>query len=192
MPLVNASGQFIYVQSISNRTVTLDKSVTGLLLPSAYVVFEDEKQIYRILNILPPNDTLIELTDDILGYIGTQTFNIRLYRLGAITYQINGDSLVRNNQPLAGDGTTTVVEDLQIAYGVWNNTAAPPRIDWSNTPPGGSTEMVRITIILRTAVPDPQDTSFFKPAKEDNAQDNANPGCRRRVYTTEVMLRNLK
>lgn len=126
----------------------------------------------------------------------------RVYGVKAITYSVTtADGVLRRNdysgggaQPLAGDGTTTLVEDLQFAYqlagsNTWIfDTAA-------DTWPAGNTfadiRLVRINIIVKTAVPDPKETGFFKPACEDRGKVNVDPGNRRRVYTTEVKLRNL-
>ena len=101
---------------------------------------------------------------------------------------------------VAGDGTTTFVEDLQFAYQVEGDTG------WYNDPatdfPVGSSqadiEMVRINVTVRTAVADAtvQDevpaAQFNQPALEDHTTTLAGPdGFRRRVYTTEVKVRNL-
>jgi hypothetical protein len=100
---------------------------------------------------------------------------------------------------LAGDGTTTFVEDLQFAYQVAGDTG------WYNAPadfPAGTSqaniEMVRINVTVRTAVEDAtvQDevptAQFNQPALEDHTASLTGPdGFRRRVYTTEVKVRNL-
>jgi type IV pilus assembly protein PilW len=132
----------------------------------------------------------------------------RAYGVQAITYSVTapngspGLGVFRRNentgsgaQPLAGDGVNTVVEDLQFAYQVEGDTA-----NWYNDPnvggdfPTGKTatdiRMIRINIIVKTAVPDPKETGFVKPACEDHGQVNSDPGNRRRVYTTEVKVRN--
>ena len=123
----------------------------------------------------------------------------RVFRVKAITYQVQNNVLQRSEnggslQPLVGDGINTIVEDLQFAYQVAGST------DWifdADTPvwPAGSTNadirMVRISIIVRTAIPDPQDTSFSRPACEDHVASATNDGFRRRVYTTVVKVRNL-
>jgi len=140
----------------------------------------------------------------------------KAYGVQAITYSVtapNGSpgigALRRNEntgsgaQPLAGDGINTIVEDLQFAYQVsgvnyWtfdgvldaangetNDTALP--VGTSNA----NIRMIRINIIVKTAIADPKETGFFKPACEDHGQDNSDPGNRRRVYTTEVKVRNL-
>jgi prepilin-type N-terminal cleavage/methylation domain-containing protein len=123
----------------------------------------------------------------------------KAYGVEAITYSVGADGVLRRNentgggaQPLAGDGTTTIVEDLQFAYQIEGDPG------WYNAPadfPAGKTaadiRMIRINIIVKTAVPDPKETSFFKPACEDRGQVDSDPGNRRRVYTTEVKVRNL-
>ncbi len=124
----------------------------------------------------------------------------KAYWVKAITYLVDAGGVLRRNenigagnQPLAGDGINTIVEDLQLAYQVSGDAG------WYNAPanfPVGRTEadirMIRINIIVKTAVADPQETDFFKPACEDHGQDNCDPGNRRRVYTTVVKVRNLK
>jgi len=99
---------------------------------------------------------------------------------------------------LAGDGATTVVEDLQFAYQVAGNTTT-----WYNTPTEASASnadirMVRINITVRTAVEDATVADaepaarFDQPALEDHTTGlNTDDGFRRRVYTTVVKLRNL-
>ncbi|MCJ7663367.1 MAG: prepilin-type N-terminal cleavage/methylation domain-containing protein [Desulfobacterales bacterium] len=123
----------------------------------------------------------------------------KAYGVQAITYSVTiADGTLRRNtgdgaQPLAGDGINTFVEDLQFAYQVSGDAG------WYNDPltdfPAGKTRadirMIRINIIVKTAVADPKETGFFKPACEDRGQANSDPGNRRRVYTTEVKVRNL-
>jgi hypothetical protein len=110
-----------------------------------------------------------------------------------MTYNISGDSLQMNGQPLAGDGATTVVEDLQFAYQIeddanWYNA----QTDFPTGDSAADIRMVRISLVVRTAVPDPEDTTFTQPALEDHTGSLAGPdGFRRRVYTTVVKVRNL-
>jgi hypothetical protein len=122
----------------------------------------------------------------------------KAYGVQAITYSVGAGVLRRNtntsatsNQPLAGDEISTFVEDLQFAYQVQGDTA-----NWYNTAAAaGATNadirMVRISLIVRTVIPDARETGFSRPACEDRAGGATDPGCRRRVYTTEVKVRNL-
>ena len=140
----------------------------------------------------------------------------RAYGVQAITYSVTalngspGLGVFRRNentgsgaQPLAGDGVNTVVEDLQFAYQVEgvNYWTFDGVVDTDNgetddtaLPFGKSNadiRMIRINIIVKTAIPDPKETGFVKPACEDHGQVNSDPGNRRRVYTTVVKVRNL-
>jgi type IV pilus assembly protein PilW len=138
----------------------------------------------------------------------------KAYGVQAITYSVTaangspGLGVLRRNenagsgaQALAGDEINTFVEDLQFAYQVADDTG------WYNDPstdfPAGKTRadirMVRINISVRTAVQDAtvQDSSsaakFNQPQLEDHTAGLAvADGFRRRVYTTEVKIRNLK
>lgn len=188
-----------------------DASIGGFFDTSTYnfVSFEGDgmNSLYQItgkttdtltLNPTPPANLAT-----ITGMTGSPPelteVGARVFRVKAITYQVQNNVLQRSEnggslQPLAGDGINTIVEDLQFAYQVAGST------DWifdADTPtwPAGKDEadirMVRISIIVRTAVPDPQDTTFFKPQCEDRPQENTFTGCRRRVYTTVVKVRNL-
>ena len=130
----------------------------------------------------------------------------KAYGVQAITYSVGADGVLRrntntsvsSNQPLAGDGINTFVEDLQFAYQVQGDTA-----NWYNTPAAaGATNadirMIRINITVRPAIQDAtvQDAAsaaqFRQPALEDHITNLGGPdGFRRRVYTTEVNVRNL-
>ena len=132
-------------------------------------------------------------------------FGAQAYLVKAITYKVEDNALKRDEntdagaQPLVGDGVTTIVEDLQFAYQVVDDT------NWYNAagefPTGRSRadiRMVRINITVRTAqkdatVEDADDTvKFNQPALEDHTAGLAGPDAfRRRVYTTVVKIRNL-
>lgn len=189
--VVLATEQIATVTNVSGSTVSLSGGVGGDgLNPNDYVAFEGETQVYQIQNINTPTANDIGLNGNPPNHL--DNIGAHAYRVQAIIYNINGDSLQRNGSPLAGDGATTVVEDLQFAYQIEDDT------NWYNAEtdfPTGNSEsdirMVRINIIVRTAVPDPDETGFFKPACEDRGQENTFTGCRRRVYTTVVKVRNL-
>ena len=186
--IVLATGSFATLLSVNGQRVTLSSGSS--VQPNDFIAFEDDKQVYKVLQIDFPNDGDIKL-DDVppthLVTIGAQAYSVQ-----AITYRINGASLEKAGNPLAGDGATTVVEDLQFAYQVEGDTS-----NWYNTPgDAGATNAdiraVRINIIVRTAVPDPEDTTFTQPSLEDHTGSLAGPdGFRRRVYTTVVKVRNL-
>jgi prepilin-type N-terminal cleavage/methylation domain-containing protein len=135
---------------------------------------------------------------------GSKTLGGKTYGVKAITYSVSNGELLRNDnigvaQPLAGDRINTVVEDLQFAYQVEGDAG------WYNAPadfPAGKTEsdirMIRINITVRPAVQDAtvqaatSETQFRQPALEDHNTNLSGPdGFRRRVYTTEVKVRNL-
>jgi type IV pilus assembly protein PilW len=181
-----------------------------------FVAFESDSTyvLYQISNITgqvltlnspPPANLATILGTDSTGT--PVTVGARVFRVKAITYSVTalngnpGVGVLRRNentgngaQPLAGDGITTFVEDLQVAYQVAGNN------DWifdedTAAWPAGTTNadirMVRISLVVRTAVPDSQDTSFSRPACEDHVASATNDGFRRRVYTTVVKVRNL-
>ena len=128
----------------------------------------------------------------------------KAYGVQAITYSVTapngspGLGVLRRNentgsgaQPLAGDGITTFVEELQFAYQVQGDTT-----NWWNTSAAaGATNdaitMVRINLIVRTAVEDTKDQNYTRPTLEDHDESTTEDGYRRRVYTTEVKVRNL-
>jgi prepilin-type N-terminal cleavage/methylation domain-containing protein len=141
---------------------------------------------------------------------GDKTIGGKAYGVKAITYSVGADGILRRNEntgagaePLAGDGTTTFVEDLQFAYQVDGDVT-----NWYNDPltdfPAGMTaaniSMVRINITVRTAVQDAtvQDevptAQFNQPPLEDHtnpADLNGPDGFRRRVHQTVVKVRNI-
>jgi len=205
----------VTVETVVNNVVDLSANLSGFFDTSTYnfVAFEGDgmNSLYQItgtgtdtltLNPTPPANlaTITDVTVTGLPPVPTLTeVGARVFRVKAITYRVQNNALERSEnggafQPLAGDGINTIVEDLQFAYQVAGST------DWifdADTPtwPAGSDNadirMVRINIIVRTAIPDPQETSFFKPECEDRGRENTFTGCRRRVYTTVVKVRNL-
>ena len=187
----------VTVTAVSGTQVTLSADASSFFNPATvdrYVAFEGVDQVYQISAI---NTTTLTLT--VAPPVFIASVGAKVYRAKSITYRVQNNALQRSengaiSQPLAGDGITTVVEDLQFAYQVAGSN------DWifdqvGDTWPAGTTNadirMVRINVIVRTAVADVQETGFFKPACEDHAQDNTDPGNRRRVYTTVVKVRNL-
>lgn len=200
-----SGGNPVTVTNINGQNVTLSAPVGAFFNPDPqgyYVAFEGDQQVYVIGSI--GTDTLNNLTPAPPVYLAN--VGARVFRIRAVTYQIQNNALQRievgiKSEPLAGDGATTIVEDLQFAYQVegvdyWtydgqvtgaeaNDAAFPAGTD------NADIKMVRVNIIVKTAVPDAEEASFFKPASEDHGQINADPGNRRRVYSTVVKMRNL-
>ena len=157
---------------------------SGSLFEDEYVAFEGLNKIYVIKEVddADPVNPTITLTNSMATPSPTlnppdhlDNFDeARIYRVGTTTYNISGNALQRDGQPLAGDGVTTVVEDLQLAYQLddenWYSSAA----SFPTHKTAADIRMVRITISVRTAVPDPEDASN-----------------RQRDYTTLVKVRNL-
>jgi hypothetical protein len=122
----------------------------------------------------------------------------RAYGVKAITYSVNFGILSRNEnsgdgaQPLAGDGASTVVEDVQFAYQVRGDTS------WYHggvLPTGmGNADIrtVRISVLIRTAIEDSGDTGYTRTALEDHPAAATSDGYRRRIYSTVVKVRNVR
>jgi prepilin-type N-terminal cleavage/methylation domain-containing protein len=210
---LSSSGDPVTITTISSGSdVTLSADASGFFDTGTkkFVAFEGDNTVYEISNVSTNTITLTQSPPVYLENVGA-----RVFRVKAITYTVTtlggtpGLGVLRRNentgdgaQPLVGDGTTTFVEDLQFAYQVagvddyWTFDGQTTGSEGNDTAfPAGSTNadirMVRINIIVRTVVPDPEETGFFKPASEDNPQSNTDTGCRRRVYTTVVKARNL-
>jgi prepilin-type N-terminal cleavage/methylation domain-containing protein len=186
------------VQSIAGTLVTLDNNVAS---DNTFVAFDLQPgRLYQAT----PDDTNVMPVTNFPG--GDTTVGGKAYGVQAITYQVQNGTLQRavnagTPQPMAGDGETTVVEDLQFAYQVEGDAG------WYNDPstdfPAGTNqaniEMVRISINVRTAVEDATvadadaAAQFDQPALEDHTTTglNTDDGFRRRVYTTVVKVRNL-
>jgi prepilin-type N-terminal cleavage/methylation domain-containing protein len=186
------------VQSIAGTLVTLDNNVAS---DNTFVAFD--LQPGRLYQATPDGTNVMPVTN-FPG--GDTTVGGKAYGVKAITYQVQNGTLQRavnagTPQPMAGDGETTVVEDLQFAYQVEGDAG------WYNDPstdfPAGTNqaniEMVRISINVRTAVEDATvadadaAAQFDQPALEDHTTTglNTDDGFRRRVYTTVVKVRNL-
>jgi hypothetical protein len=97
-------------------------------------------------------------------------------------------------EPIAED-----IEDLQIAYGVdRNNNRIIEAGEWTNTPAGNEIDLIRlarITIVARTAQPDPLLIGVAQtiPAIEDRPQrNNVTDGYRRFILTRIVKTRNIE
>ncbi len=192
------SGNSVTVTNVdtTNRRVTLSAS-SGTFFDydkKKYVAFEGENHVYQISGGVGTN--ILTLTESPPDYLGN--FSARVFRVRAITYSVSSTALQRNNgedtQNLAGAGSQSQVEDLQIAYQVQGSS------DWifdenTSTWPAGSSNtdirVVRISLVVRTAVQDTQDQNYSRPALEDRPGSGAQDGFRRRVYTTVVKLRNL-
>jgi type IV pilus assembly protein PilW len=96
-------------------------------------------------------------------------------------------------EPIAED-----IEDLQIAYGVdSNNNRIIENNEWVNNPTNNQIDLirlVRITIVARTAQPDPtlRNVAQTVPAIEDRpARANLTDGYRRFILTRIVKTRNI-
>jgi hypothetical protein len=96
-------------------------------------------------------------------------------------------------EPVAED-----IEDLQIAYGVdRNNNRIIEDNEWTWAPPNNEINLirlVRITIVARSAQPDPALIGRAQtiPAIEDRpAQNNVLDGFRRYILTRMVKARNI-
>jgi prepilin-type N-terminal cleavage/methylation domain-containing protein len=184
------------VTAVADNVVTLDLGSTV-----------DSSAIYVAFDLFPGrlfNASNADDGDNIITAAnvpsGDKIVGGKAYGVKAITYSVGADGILRRNEntgagaePLAGDSTTTFVEDLQFAYQVDGDVT-----NWYNDPsnfPAGMTaaniSMVRTTIIVRTVVPDPEETGFSRPDCEDRTGDNSNPGCRRRAHQTVVKVRNI-
>ncbi|HJX04049.1 MAG TPA: prepilin-type N-terminal cleavage/methylation domain-containing protein, partial [Dehalococcoidia bacterium] len=178
----------VTVTSVSGTSVTLSAIAESSFFDSApgensFVAFEGVDQVYQISSGI--GTQTLTLTASPPTYIAN--VGAKVFRAKSITYFVQNNALERNEngidtQPIAGDGISTIVEDLQFAYQVrgvnyWTFDGVLDAGETSDTALPASTtnadiRMVRINIILRTAVPDPEETSFFKPACEDRGQIN--------------------
>jgi prepilin-type N-terminal cleavage/methylation domain-containing protein len=207
--LVFAAEQATTVTNVADKQVTLDTGGGSHfnLTDKAYVAFEGENNLYQIDPASGTGD-ILTLTNSPPASLDDPGFGTHAYLVKAIKYSLTaldgspGVGVLRRNentgggaQPLAGDGITTFVEDLQFTYQVQGQ--ADPTL-WYNTPAAaGATNdairMVRIDLVVRTAVLDPKDTTFTQPPLRDHTSGlNGPDGFRRRVYTTVVKVRNLK
>jgi len=200
------------VQPVAGNLVTLDNNVEtnnpefviAVNNNRAYVAFDLQiGKLYQV-QVGSVDDDKITVSN---FSSGEKTVGGKAYWVKAITYSVGADGVLRrntnisatSNQPLAGDVINTIVEDLQFAYQVsgdagWYNAFA-------NFPAGktrADIRMIRINITVRPAVQDAvvQDAAtaaqFNQPALEDHTTNlNGPDGFRRRVYTTEVKVRNL-
>lgn len=178
----------------ANRTVTLNSGASRFDTGNRrYVAFEGMNHVYQIAPSGISGNTLT-LTETPPAYLAG--FSARAYCVKALTYTISGTTLQRNDgasaQDLAGAGNQSEVEDLQIAYQVEDNTT-----NWFNTPADAGASntdirVVRINLLVRTAVEDTEDQNYTQSSLEDHTTNlNGPDGFRRRVYTTVVKLRNL-
>jgi prepilin-type N-terminal cleavage/methylation domain-containing protein len=190
------------VQTVAGSLVTLDDLDTNAPFANAvnndiaFIAFDLRVgRLYKVSNVdFSKNEiTVLNFSSD------EKTVGGKAYWVKAITYSVTNAGALRRNentgagsQPIAGDGISTIIEDLQFAYQLEGDAG------WYNAPadfPAGKTaadiRMIRINIIVKTTVPDPKETGFFKPACEDRGRVDSDPGNRRRVYTTEVKVRNL-
>jgi prepilin-type N-terminal cleavage/methylation domain-containing protein len=193
----------------NNSTVTLSATADPKIFDTdkkSYVAFEGMNHVYRITNGI--GSQTLTLNESPPTYI--QNVGAKIFLVKAITYSVTaptggpGIGVLRRDentgngaQPLAGDGINTIVEDLQVAYQVkgsdtWIYDGIAAHSAWPASSANNDIRLVRITVIVKTVVPDPKETGFFKPACEDHGQVNTDPGNRRRIYQTVVKVRNLK
>ena len=205
------------VQSV-DTVVTLDNLdnnasfLTAVTNGRAFVAFD--LRVGKLYNVTSVDFAANQITLSNFSS-GEKTVGGKVYWVKAITYTVTApdgtpglgvlrrnENIVDGAQPLAGDGATTFVEDLQFAYQVDGDN-----INWYNDPagfPAGMTaaniSMVRINITVRTAVQDAtvQDAAaavqFNQPPLEDHtnpADLNGPDGFRRRVHQTVVKVRNI-
>jgi len=182
------------VSSVVGTTITFTQGIGDAIQANDPVAFDlhpgsSGGTVYLVQSTVTSGSTDVTVTalpSDIVE-------DERAYRVRTVTYDVSNGVLRRNaydgaavaQQALAGDGVSTVVEDLQFVYlmeggGTEHAPANPDEI-----------EAVQINLIVRSAMPDPQETSFFKPAAGDRGQENTFSSCRRRMYTTTVKVRNL-
>ena len=196
------------VTAAADNAVTLDSSVDSF---ATYVAFDLlPGRLFNAGNADDGDNTITAVNvpsgDKIVGG--------KAYGVKAITYTVTapdgtpGLGVLRRNEntgdgaePLAGDGATTFVEDLQFAYQVDGDT------NWYNAPsdfPAGMTaaniSMVRINVTVRTAVQDAtvEDAAAAAQFNQPPLEDHTNPadlngpdGFRRRVHQTVVKVRNI-
>lgn len=192
--VVYAAEEVSVVSSVDtvNKQVTLASGADRFNTSTRrYLAFEGQDHVYQVSSINLGANTLT-LTESPPSYLAD--FSARVYCVNAITYDVSGNALRRNDgsgaQDLAGVANQSVVEDLQFAYQVEGDTS-----NWFNTAAdAGATNddirAVRINLLVSTAVEDTQDQSYHRPALEDRAGSGTQDGFRRRVYTTVVKLRN--
>jgi type IV pilus assembly protein PilW len=188
------------VSGVTVNTVTL----TSAAPTTTPVLFSFDLLPGRLYQGSMSDSTTITITSTGFPSGTSKIIGGKAYGVQAITYSVTapngspGVGVLRRNentgsgaQPLAGDGINTFVEDLQFAYQVAGDTT-----NWHNTSAEAGTTndnitMVRINLVVRTAVEDTKDQNYTRPTLEDHDGSTTNDGYRRRVYTTEVKVRNL-
>jgi hypothetical protein len=197
---VYAAAELGTVQSVGAGVLTLDNDVDSyfkdgggsLIAEKCFVAFDIRSdKVYQVSAVSGTNVTVVNLPSFTIPD-GTTVYGVK-----AITYSVASGVLRRDEntgdgaQPLAGDGTSTVVEDVQFAYQLRGDTT------WYNGggfPAGTSNadiRMVRINIAVRTGIEDSDDANYARPALEDHPAATTTDGYRRRVYATVVKIRNL-
>jgi len=199
--VVYAAEELGQIQSVSTGVVTLDTNVDSyfkdsggsLIAARLFVAFEFRPdKLYRVTAV---DGTSVTVTN--VPALGIPS-GTRVYGVRAITYSVNAGILSRNEnsgdgaQPLAGDGASTVVEDMQFAYQVrgdssWYHGGALPA-GMANA----DIRTVRMSLLIRTAIEDSDETGYSRTALEDHVAAAASDGYRRRIYSTVVKIRNLK
>ena len=176
----------------SSNTLTLDRGVPCNVAAGDFIAFDlhpgvSEGTLYRVSQSASKDDTSMTVT----APPGDLSERERVYAIRTVSYTVSGGVLRRNiyngagAQPLAGDGASTIVEDLQFVYHMESGTR-----QHAPTNPA-EIEAVEINLVMRSGVPEPVGSAFSKPACGDRGQEDTFQGCRRRMYTTTVKIRNL-
>jgi len=185
-----SGGTSVTVTDVAGSQVTLSAPIGTFFKSGNYVAFEGKKAVYQISSI---DSNTLYLSSGSAPPNNLEDFSARVFRVRAITYSVNGNTLQRNDgedaQTLAGATNQSQVEDLQIAYQVEGDTT-----NWYNATPAGKTNgdirAIRINLLVRTPIEDTKDQTYTRPDLEDHTGSSTPDGFRRRVYTTVVKLRN--
>jgi type IV pilus assembly protein PilW len=163
------------VTNVAGNTVTLDNAVPTGATNMAY-----------------PGDDMAGVQEA----ARVRRLTTTLYRIDAATdplHPVLQQTTQNTTEPVAED-----IEDLQIAYGVdRNNNRIIEDNEWTWAPPNNEINLirlVRITIVARSAQPDPALIGRAQtiPAIEDRpAQNNVLDGFRRYILTRMVKARNI-
>ena len=186
--IVLAYDELSRVTSVNGSQVTVEDGEK--FSPNQLIAFEGVKGVYTVTSV---DNDILTLNSAPPQYIAN--YGATVYEVASITYHVNNFTLQRSKtgnpvpQPLVGDESYPVVEDLQFAYKFKEDDS------WYNTIPAGKgpsdVRMVRINLLVRTPVEDLDDRNYRRPALEDHPGAATTDGYRRRVLTTVVKLRNL-
>ena len=151
-----------------------------------------------VTGIQPPNQLRIAVAAGGLGAVPVGGEPPIIVAVPAIRYWVDGSGrMFRGPYLLAND-----VEDMQLAYfndADQDNVVDPNEYlgdgggpDYSaNSVSAADMREVRINLVLRTPLPDPEHSTGNPIATENRGPEVTNDGFRRRVYTSVVRLRNL-